>query len=879
MDCRVNVKPIVDEYLSRGDASNENSNMGFGPNGLLFAVGCEAISRDNLLRIKEAGFGELAELHDKGGVHIHDLGLSHITPYCLTGDTIVRLSDGTRPTIKELTETHGEKSFEVLAYHGEKVISATASSPRMTRANAKVVEVVLDSGKSFRCTPDHKIMVRDGSYVAAGNLKPGQSLMPCYLQDMPNGYVQWHFYDMNTHKTTKKYLHRALVENQLEEDLCGKVVHHKNGNKSDNRLENLEVLDDATHRRFELARTKTSTVWQEANSIALARRNKSDASRERSRVEMRGRWDKAKAGGNLGHYYNHRVKEVRPLPSEENVYCMDVEGVHNFVLDVGVVVHNCAGHSLPNILEDGVTSGSTVSKPAKHFRTAINHIVNFIGCASNEFAGAQALNDIDIYLAPYAFKAYLDNLTLGCPGPVAFAMAKREVCQSIQELLFHLNFNNRWGGQTPFSNITMAITCPPDLKDRLVLLAGKPLAEHYGAIKTGVIVKGDITYGDLGEWQDLVANAVLDTYMAGDGNGNGFSFPVLTVNVTPEFFQHPIRTKIYELTAKFGTPFFQNFVNGISGGQRISPEDVRSMCCRLSINEKEIQKHVGGLFGSADQTGSEQVITVSLPFVAQAAVEKAKAEGKDEFWKGRYFLEGLAHTMDLCKGEMLWKREIIDRYFKNGFYQTAKSNFKRGFDTFFTTIGFIGLWEAVEILTGNEESFLTEKGMELAKNILTFMRERVEGYTADTKKLFNLEATPAESASYKLAKKALKEFPNIKHRGSKKAPYFTNSCHLPVEYQDRLDLVFETQGQLQTIPNGGTATHFYTGEELDPTDIETFVKSVCETNIPYFSITTIYSVCVKHGRIAGAHEFCPKCTEEDALEIAKTRPDLVEVTE
>lgn len=1207
----MNASRVVNDYLERGDAATENANLGFGPNGLLFAVGGKALALDNLKRIEQAGFGELVELHHRGAVHIHDLSTGHVTPYCLTGDTKVRLADGTTPTIKELAEGYAGGTFEVLAQRGEELTVGFAKNPRLTRRQADVVRVKLVGGASFRCTPDHKIMLRDGSWCEAGELKRGARLMPCHLDKSNSGYL--YVEGWADGKKFKEYLHRKFMEQALGRKLePGETVHRFNENKTDNRPENLILMGDVEHRRASLAKTKMSETCRKANAEALAERNRTPAMREVSRATMQENWDRAKEAGNDSLYYNHRVEDVWLEPQFEDVYCMEVEGLQNFILDVGVVVHNCAGHSLSNLLEDGVSSG-VVSHPAKHLRTAINHMINFIGGASNEFAGAQAFSDVDVYLAPFAFKAFLDALMLtgADDSTAAMKLAEREVKQSIQELLFHLNHRNRWGGQAPFSNITLAITCPPDMENRPVVVAGKMLYSYYPP-EWRFLIDDSLTYGDLGMWQEMVVNAILDTFLEGDAEGNGFTFPVLTVNVTEEFFKHPMRHKIFELSAKFGTPYFQNFINGVSGGQRINPEDVRSMCpmhgdtrvlvktdhkgisvrriqdvygsaqkgtkykifhggawieadvvandaigmktirttngaevvfderheqpiktgmgasveivtakdirpgmwipfnamrdnsggsreagfavglfigdgsyqndtnivyslnrdtdqenaarvmrffelfgfrvgkyehdndalmtvriggasngaavhwmkqfidgdsattkamsqrvfnagsdfleglldgwyasdggnrgriytssefllndfesvcallgkhfrtsrgnpdirsgrlsdtpghtlkfhvrpsyanqfffedgywwfpvnsveeyktngnervycfvvnsddhlfalgngmithnCRLSINEKEIAKHVGGIFGSAEQTGSLQVITISLPYLAQCAFNADDGIFGEETRKvmaERFFFE-VGRVMSLCRDEMLWKREIVNDRFKRGFYSTAGKNFKRGFDTFFTTVGFIGLWEAVEILTGDKDSFLTEPGMELAQNILTFMRGTVEDFTAKTGKLFNLEATPAESACYKLAKKAIRDFPEIPHRGTKRGPYFTNSCHLPVELHDQLDLVFDTQSKLQTIPNGGTVTHFFTGEDMTGEEIETFVKTVCGTKIPYFSITAVYSVCQVHGRIPGAWDYCPKCTDADALELQKTHPELVE---
>jgi len=402
------------------------------------------------------------------------------------------------------------------------------------------------------------------------------------------------------------------------------------------------------------------------------------------------------------------------------------------------------------------------------------------------------------------------------------------------------------------------------MKDQLALVGGKPIQDYFEYTEDGVKVNNH-TYGELGEWQRLIAEAVLDTFLKGDAEGKGFTFPVLTINVTTKFFEHPLFTKVADLSNKFGTPFFQNFVNGVGGGQKLQPADVRSMCCRLSINLNEVAAHTGGLFGNGDQTGSLQVVTVSLPYV----VRESDCDTK-------FFFSRLKDIMVMIKDEELWKRKIVTEYFDKGFFELAKQNFKRGFDTFFTSVGFIGLWEAVEMLTDNKNSFLNDDGLDLAEEILTFMKDTVQGFMEETGTLFNLEGVPAEGATYKLAKKALKKFPDIAHRGLKKAPYFTNSCHIPVEYQDRLDLIFKTQNRLQTIPTGGTVTHFTTGEEMTTSEIKTAIKTICNSQIPYFSINTVFSICPICGYIKGTHFTCPnKHTEEDMIRLKNLQPNYI----
>lgn len=552
--------------------------------------------------------------------------------------------------------------------------------------------------------------------------------------------------------------------------------------------------------------------------------------------------------------------------------------VHIHDLSLGLYTPYCVGLSLENLIHDGITEGACQSSPAKHLNSLVNHMVNTIGSICNEVAGAIAFNNIDLYLAPYAYKCYLDYKKAGVTQQIAFQLTRRDVKQAMQNFIWHLNFNNRWGGQSPFSNITLAITVPDDMRDRPAIVGGKAIEDHFDYVRDGIVVKHK-TYGDLYHWQRLVSDIVLDVYLKGDNAGRSFTFPVLTVNLTKEFFEHEARHKVWELTAKFGTPQFQNFINGTtSKDKKLDPSDVRSMCCRLNLDVQDLKSHTGGLFGNSDSTGSIQVVTLSLPFIAMEAKKNAKALEEVPFDRPtveQSFFAELERTMDLARDEQLWKRQIVTEQFKKGFFPMTKANLPRGFDTFFTTIGFIGLFEAVQVLMNDDRGFLTEEGMKLGERIMEYMQDRVHSYIKDTGKLFNLEATPAESASYKLARKALKEHPGVAHRGLKKAPYFTNSCHIPVELQSQLDLVFMSQSNLQVIPSGGTVTHFYCGEDLTPEEVESAVKCICQTPIPFFSLSVIFSVCKVHGRIAGAHEFCPLCTEATAKKLRETNPELV----
>lgn len=706
-------------------------------------------------------------------------------------------------------------------------------------------------------------------------------------------------------------------------------------------------------------------------------------------------------------------------------------GVHIHDLSLGYVSPYCMGASMSNLVNNGINAGPVPSKPPKHFRAVINHMVNVIGSLCNEVAGAIAFNDVDVYLGAYAYKHYLDMKKDGVLKTTAFKLTRKEIKQSLQELIYHLNQTNRWGAQSPFSNITLALTCPDDMRDMQAMIGDKPLGVYYNYIEDGIVVKHN-TYGELEHWQRLVADIFFDLFIEGDATGKGPTFPVLTLNMTEEFFTNKelghIRKKIWRLTAKYGTPFFQNFINGVSGGKKLNPSDVRSMCplagntmawvkfgdnevccetlerlyqkfglnggyfkanladkwissrmirventgcirvdmanksyvdferrheqpvknrkgekssivvagelrvgqylpfahshlmhhdtffedgywwvriekiaastwtgdtycfvvdsedhlfqlanglvthnCRLSLDLQDIKGHTGGIFGNGDSTGSLQVVTISLPYLAKMVVENIPSRDDVK----QFFFDTLDRWQELIRDEQLWKRKIVSEYFDQGLFPMCKANLSKGFKTFFCTQGFVGLWECVNIILGVGDGFLSDEGMQFAKDVLAHMKANIDRFTSETGTLFNLEGTPAESASYKLAKKALKEFPDIDHRGLKVRPYFTNSHALPVEYMGDLGMIFGTQSELQVIPSGGTVTHFYLEEQLTEDEIEEAVKIICESPLPYFSLSMVYSMCPICGYVPGRHEHCPNHHTKEQIEaLKKTNPEL-----
>lgn len=570
--------------------------------------------------------------------------------------------------------------------------------------------------------------------------------------------------------------------------------------------------------------------------------------------------------------YLHRIREAG---FGELVDLHESGRIHIHDLTLGWKTPYCAGHSLSNLLSGGISAGSIKSGPAKRLRSAINHIINYIGASSNEFAGAQAFNDVDLFLGPYAYDFYLrvQNEYTSLSEQDAMALVKDEVQQSLQEMIFHLNYNTRYGGQAPFSNISLALDVPDDMKHQRPLIAGKTIEERWGGSESDNFH----TYATLQFWQNMIAEAIIDNFDRGDVDGKGFTFPVLSINAVPELFFHPLKKKIFALSAKYGNPYYQNYINGHSGDKKLDPSDVRSMCCRLQIDQKLIEKHTGGAFGNGDQTGSLMVVTLNYPMIAMDAHSKAGSDASaDTVFHS--LMDEVTRIGNMVRDMQLWKRKVVEDSWEEGFFPMAATNLTRGFDTFYTTLGFVGLWETVEVITGSENSFFSPKGLAYAQDILTMTRQMTRNWNEETGKLFNFEATPAESAAYKLCLKMLKLYPDAPHRGTDDAPYLTNSCHIPVEYCDNVPLLLQTQATLQPILTGGTVVHLHTGEQLTAEGVEAMVKTMCETKIPFFSVSPIYSRCACCGRIIpGDHEYCPyDHTDEQIEALRKRRPDLLD---
>ncbi len=489
--------------------------------------------------------------------------------------------------------------------------------------------------------------------------------------------------------------------------------------------------------------------------------------------------------------------------------------IHIHDLSFGLAGY-CAGWSLRDLLLEGFNlEGRCSSGPAKHFDSVLGQMVNFLGTLQNEWAGAQAFNNVDTYLAPFIRE---DGLSY------------KEVKQAMQKFIFNLNTTSRWGGQSPFTNLTFDLIPP------------KHIAEE------GVIIGGEIkdsSYGEYVEEMEMINRAFLEIMLEGDYHGRIFSFPIPTYNVTEDFpWDSEVGKLLLKLTAKYGVPYFQNFINS-----DLKPEDVRSMCCRLQMDLRELKKRTGGLFGAGDLTGSIGVVTLNLPKLGYLA------QGEEDF------LDLITEYATLAKESLEFKRKWVADNLEKGMFPFSKRYLKNGLKGHFSTIGLVGGHEACLNLLG--KGIDTPAGLRLMKRTLEHLRELTISFQEETGNLYNLEATPAEGASYRLARIDKRLYKDIITSGEE-VPYYTNSTALPVNYTQDVFLALEHQDQLQPLYTGGTVFHVYLGEAVSNLEsLKNFiVKAMSNTKLPYVSITPTFSVCRTHGYLRGEHFTCPTCGEE-----------------
>ncbi len=517
----------------------------------------------------------------------------------------------------------------------------------------------------------------------------------------------------------------------------------------------------------------------------------------------------------------------------KNIYTEEIAAAHRnadfHIHDLSMFSGYCAGWSLRQIIKEGLggVSDKITSKPSKHLSTLIQQIVNFLGIMQNEWAGAQALSSFDTYLAPFVKKD---------------KMSEKEVTQCMQSFLFGVNTPSRWGSQAPFTNVTLDWTVPEDLREMKAIVGGEEL---------------DFTYGDCQEEMSLINRIFIELLIEGDANGRGFQYPIPTYNITENFNWDSENAKLlFEMTAKYGTPYFQNFINS-----DLNPGDVRSMCCRLQLDKRELRKRGGGLFGSDEFTGSIGVVTINLARIGYLA----KSENE--------FFSRLNYLMDLASQSLVIKRKVINRLLEAGLFPYTK-RYLQHLNNHFSTIGVCGMNEG--LLNFLDRDITSEEGREFAVKTLTHMRDRLADYQEKTGDLYNLEATPAESTSYRLAKHDRERYPDIITSGGKD-PYYTNSSQLPVDFSDDIFEALDHQDSLQKLYTGGTVFHGFLGEAIeDWKACRNLVKAIASNyKLPYFTISPTYSICPVHGYLRGEHFECPKCHSEKEKEI-KTKIKALE---
>ena len=487
--------------------------------------------------------------------------------------------------------------------------------------------------------------------------------------------------------------------------------------------------------------------------------------------------------------------------------------------DLSMLTGYCAGWSLKQLIEEGLggVPGKISSAPANHLSTLCNQMVNFLGIMQNEWAGAQAFSSFDTYLAPFV---KVDNLS------------QKEVKQCIQSFVYGVNTPSRWGTQAPFSNITLDWTVPNDLKDDPAIIGGKEM---------------DFTYGDCQKEMDMVNKAFIEIMLEGDANGRGFQYPIPTYSITSDFDWSETENNklLFEMTAKYGTPYFSNYINS-----DMEPSDVRSMCCRLRLDLRELRKKSGGFFGSGESTGSIGVVTINLPRIAYLAKDEAD------------FYERLDNLMDIAARSLDTKRKVITTLLDQGLYPYTK-RYLGTFRNHFSTIGLIGMNEVGLNARWLKKDLTNPETQAFARDVLNHMRERLSDYQEEYGDLFNLEATPAESTTYRFAKHDKEQFPLIVTANMDGEPYYTNSSHLPVGYTEDIFSALDIQDDLQTLYTSGTVFHAFLGEKLpDWKSAANLVRKIAENyKLPYYTMSPTYSVCKDHGYLAGEQWTCPHCGE------------------
>ena len=507
-----------------------------------------------------------------------------------------------------------------------------------------------------------------------------------------------------------------------------------------------------------------------------------------------------------------------------HIYPAEVGQAHRdadlHIHDLDVFSGYCAGWSLRTLLHEGLNGvpGKVESAPPKHLSSAVGQIVNFLGTLQNEWAGAQAFSSFDTYMAPFIRK---DNLPYD------------EVKQCIQELIYNLNVPSRWGTQTPFTNLTFDWVCPEDLREQTPVIGGEEMPFNYGELQVEM---------------DMINRAYMEIMTQGDAKGRVFTFPIPTYNITKDFEWHSDNAdRLFAMTARYGLPYFQNFINS-----ELEPNMVRSMCCRLQLDLRELLKRGNGLFGSAEQTGSVGVVTINCARLGYVYAGDEHA-----------LFNRLDTLLELGKTSLEIKRHVIQQHMDDGLFPYTK-RYLGTLRNHFSTLGVNGINEMIRNFTLDKHNITTPWGHDFAVRLLDHVRERMVAFQEETGHLYNLEATPAEGTTYRFAKEDRKRYPFILQAGAKDTPYYTNSSQLPVGFSDDPFEALQHQDSLQCKYTGGTVLHLYMTEAISSVEAcRTLVKRSLENfHLPYITITPTFSICPKHGYLSGRHEFCPKCDDD-----------------
>ncbi|WP_349902396.1 ribonucleoside triphosphate reductase [Parafrigoribacterium humi] len=513
---------------------------------------------------------------------------------------------------------------------------------------------------------------------------------------------------------------------------------------------------------------------------------------------------------------NYWLTEVYPAAIGEAHRAGDLH-IH----DLDMLAGYCAGWSLRVLIEEGLNGvpGKIDSAPPKHFSSAVGQIVNFLGTMQNEWAGAQAFSSFDTYMAPFVRIDALDYAQLR---------------QLMQELVYNLNAPSRWGTQTPFTNLTFDWVCPDDLREQVPVIGG---------------VAQDFSYGDLAGEMAMINRAYIDVMTAGDATGRVFTFPIPTYNITEDFdWESENAERLFAMTAKYGTPYFQNFINS-----ELKPGQIRSMCCRLQLDLRELEKRGNGLFGSAEQTGSLGVVTINCARL-----------GYLHWGDEKELLVALDRLLELARDSLELKRTVIDDLIKDGLFPYTKRYLGAGLRNHFSTIGVNGVNEMIRNFSGGAHDITTELGHAMAIRMLDHVRGRMVEFQEATGHMYNLEASPAEGTTYRFAKEDRARFPGILQAGTDTNPYYTNSSQLPVGFTDDPFEALDRQDELQAKYTGGTVLHLYMSEKLSSADAcrELVRRSLKTHRLPYLTVTPTFSICPDHGYLAGEHPVCPDCGGE-----------------